>query len=90
MADPVYVLLPESVEWTAVPGTDAQRPGPVRWYLRQHMLDAATQTAVLVSGDDEQRASRAQQVAARARDLGGMAIDASTQQPIEPSAHAVG
>ncbi len=86
MAHPVYVLLPEGVEWTGIAGTTAQRPGQVRWYLRQRMPMASTQTAVLV---DEGRSSeelrqRVELVARAATALGGMAVDASTQLPIDP------
>lgn len=85
MALPLYVLLPDGVEWTEVAGTVAQAPKPVRWYLRQHMLDATTQVAVLVSGiDPEVQATCVQHVAARARELGGMAIDAGTQDVVRP------
>ena len=85
MAVPVYVLLSDGVEWTEVPGTTAQRPAPVRWYLRQHMVDAATQTAVLVAGEDAELEQRIAEVARHAQELGGMAIDAGTQQVIEPT-----
>jgi hypothetical protein len=87
MALPLYVLLPDGVEWTEVPGTVAQTPRPVRWYLRQHMVGAATQVGVLVSGDDEQAQARCiAEVAARAKQLGGMVVDAGTQEPVEPTA----
>ena len=85
MAVPVYVLLPDGVEWTEVPGTSAQRPAPVRWYLRQHMVDASTQTGVLVGGDELELEQRIARVAQVAQQLGGMAIDAGTQQVIVPS-----
>ena len=62
MALPLYVLLPDGVEWTDVPGTVAQAPKPVRWYLRQHMVEAATQTAVLVSGDEDDKGPRIAEV----------------------------
>jgi hypothetical protein len=83
MSLPLYVLLPDGVEWSPVPGTVAQSSGPVRWYLRQHMVDAATQTAVLVEGDEEEQRRRVGEVAARAQELGGMTIDAGTQATIE-------
>lgn len=85
MALPLYVLLPDGVEWTEVPGTVAQAPKPVRWYLRQHMLDAATQTGVLVSGDEDDKGPRIARVVAQAKQLGGMVIDAGTQDVVEPS-----
>ena len=86
MALPLYVLLPDGVEWTAVPGTVAQAPKPVRWYLRQHMVDAVTQVGVLVSTDTPDPRQCAALVAQRAQQLGGMAIDAGTQQVVEPGA----
>jgi len=86
MALPLYVLLPDGVEWTAVPGTVAQAPKPVRWYLRQHMVDAVTQVGVLVSTDTPDPRQVAALVAQRAQQLGGMAIDAGTQQVVEPGA----
>ena len=85
MALPLYVLLPDGVEWTDVPGTVAQAPKPVRWYLRQHMVEAATQTAVLVSGDEDDKGPRIAEVVARAAQLGGMVIDAGTQEVVEAS-----
>jgi len=84
MAHPLYVLLPDGVEWTEVPGTTAQRPAPVRWYLRQSMPMATTQTAVLVDGDEESVTTIAA-VAAHAEKLGGIVVDAVDQQVIEPS-----
>lgn len=89
MAFPVYVLLPKDVEWTAVPGSTAQAPAPVRWYLRQHMPEAVTQTAVLIAEDERVLEHRIAAVAHRAIELGGMAIDAQTQERIDPSALAV-
>jgi hypothetical protein len=86
MAHPAYVLLPDGVEWTAVPGTSAQAPRPVRWYLRQSMPMATTQTGVLVDDTDDQLARRLAAVARRAQELGGVAVDASTQQVIDPDA----
>jgi len=85
MAYPVYVLLPDGVEWSEVPGTTAQNPGSVRWYLRQSMLDATTQTAVLVEGSGSQLERSLKAVLARATELGGVAVDASTQALLEPS-----
>jgi hypothetical protein len=87
MSHPVYVLLPDGVEWTAVPGTTAQAPKPVRWYLRQSMLEAATQVAVLVDGEEPVRGQRITQVAHRAAELGGVAVDAETQQLIDLDGH---
>lgn len=90
MALPLYVLLPDGVEWTEVPGTTAQAPKPVRWYLRQHMVEAATQTGVLVDTDEPAPDERVAQVARRALELGGMVIDAGTQQVVEPSTPVTG
>jgi hypothetical protein len=84
MALPLYVLLPDGVEWTELAGTTAQAPKPVRWYLRQHMVEAATQTGVLVDTDEPDPAARVDQVARRAQELGGMVIDAGTQEVVEP------
>jgi hypothetical protein len=86
MAYPVYVLLPADVEWSEVPGTTAQAPAPIRWYLRRWMPAAATQVAVLVEGEGAQRDERIVQVASAATDLGGMAIDATTQLPVDAGA----
>ncbi len=86
MALPLYVLLPDGVEWTAVPGTTAQAPKPVRWYLRQHMVEAATQTGVLVDTNEPEPAERVAEVARRAQQLGGMVIDAGTQEVVDPAA----
>lgn len=83
MAYPVYVLLPEDVAWTPVPGTTAQSPTTVRWYLRRQMPDAATQMGVLVEGEGDELTGRLVAVAARAAELGGIAIDASTQEPVD-------
>lgn len=85
MSLPVYVLLADGVEWTEVAGTTAQAPKPVRWYLRQSMPTATTQVAVLV--DEVDHAERVMaEVARRAADLDGIAIDARTQQVIAPAA----
>ncbi len=89
MALPLYVLLPDGVEWTAMAGTVAQRPSPVRWYLRQHMVEAATQTAVLVSSDEPDPEARVAQVARRASELGGLVVDAATQQVVGPTTPVV-
>lgn len=82
MAHPVYVLLPDGVDWTAVPGTTAQAAKPVRWYLRQQLPHATTQTAVLVDGDDESPQTLAA-IATRAQELGGVAVDAMTQDVLD-------
>lgn len=87
MSHPVYVLLPDGVDWPPVPDTAAQASAPVRWYLRQLMPEAATQTAVLIPGERAERDRRIADVAQRAGDLGGMAVDGHTQQPIDPAAH---
>lgn len=87
MAIPVYVLLPEGVEWNAVPGTDAQTPKPVRWYLRQSMPHATTQVGVLVSGDGSELTERLERVLRQAEMLGGVAIDAGTQEPLDQHLH---
>ncbi len=84
MAFPLYVLLPDGVEWSEVPGTAAQAPRPIRWYLRQSMPEASTQIGVLVRGDVEEAAPRIAAVATQARELGGMALDAGTQDVIDP------
>lgn len=89
MAHPVYVLLPDGVEWTEVPGTTAQSAKPVRWYLRQSMPLATTQVGVLVDGDEGALESRMADVARHAQELGGIAVDASTQQVIDPQAPGV-
>lgn len=83
MAIPVYVLLPEGVDWNPVPGTDAQAPRPVRWYLRQSLPQASVQVGVLVSGEGGQLTERLEQVIRHAEMLGGIAIDAGTQEPLE-------
>ena len=85
MALPLYVLLPDGVEWTEVPGTTAQASKPVRWYLRQHMVEAATQTGVLVNTNEPDPTRCVSQVARRAQELGGMVIDAGTQEVVDPS-----
>lgn len=82
MTVPVYVLLPEGVEWMPVPGTSAQVPRPVRWYLRQVLPTAATQVGVLVSGEDLELRQILEQVREQAEQLGGVAIDAATQVPL--------
>jgi len=80
----VYVLLAEGVQWTAVPGTTAQRPAPVRWYLRQSMPTAATQTVVLIEVSDDDLDRCIAEVARCAESLGGVALDGPTQQVIDP------
>lgn len=87
MSHPVYVLLPADVEWSPVPGTTAQRPAPVRWYLRAEMPLASTQTAVLVT-DDADIGAGMSAVAQRAAELGGIAIDGATQERIDAGAPA--
>lgn len=88
MAYPVYVLLHDDVEWTAVPGTVAQKPAPVRWYLRQSMPTATCQVAVLVDDADDATMDRMiAEVARTAEALGGVAVDGHTQDRIDP-AHA--
>ena len=82
MAHPLYVLLPDGVDWTAVPGTTAQAARPIRWYLRQQMPEAATQTAVLVDGDEESPRIIAA-VVEHATGLGGVVVDAQTQEPVQ-------
>lgn len=84
MAHPVYVLLPDGVEWTEVPGTTAQSPRPIRWYLRQSLPIATTQVGLLVDGDDAALDARLADVARHAQELGGIAVDASTQHVIDP------
>ncbi|MCW2924373.1 MAG: hypothetical protein JWM98_1777 [Thermoleophilia bacterium] len=86
MAYPVYVLLPDGAEWTEVPGTRAQSPGSVRWYLRQSMPRAATQVAVMVAGEDAELARRIDEVVQQAEALGGVAVDGPTQERIEHGA----
>lgn len=88
MAFPVYVLLPAGCNWVPIAGTSAQAPAAVKWYLRQLMPDAVSQTAVLVAGDEHERQLRIAEVASRARQLGGVAIDGHTQLLIEPVEHA--
>jgi hypothetical protein len=88
MAIPVYVLLPtETTEWAAVPGTSAQAPKPVRWYLRQAMPEATTQVGLLVAGEGSELADRLDQVVIQAQQLGGLAIDAGSQEPLEAHVH---
>jgi hypothetical protein len=89
MSYPVYVLLPEGVEWTAVAGTTAQKAAPVRWYLRQSMPEATTQTAVLVEGADAELEHHVTLVARQAETLGGIAVDAMTQTVIDPRATVI-
>lgn len=84
MAHPVYVLLSEGREWSPLAGTTSQSPAAVRWYLRQSMPEAATQTVVLVEGDEIEVAQRIALVVARAEELGGVVIDGPTQQLLEP------
>jgi hypothetical protein len=81
MTLPLYVVLPAGAEWTAVPGTTAQSPRPVQWYLRQHMVEAVTQVGVFVA----EGASEAEAVAgivAQAHALGGAVVDAATHEPV--------
>jgi hypothetical protein len=87
MSLPLYVLLPDGAEWSEVPGTTAQTPKPVRWYLRQQMVDAATQPAVLVDEGDAARAIGA--VVERAHELGGVVVDAGTGNVVEQAADVV-
>lgn len=84
MAHPVYVLLPDGAEWPGVPATTMQGPAPVRWYLRQSMPSATTQVVVLVPGTDAEVAERLASVVRRAHQLGGVAIDGTTQELIDP------
>jgi hypothetical protein len=88
MALPLYVLLPDGVDWIEVPGTTAQVPRPIRWYLRQQMVDAATQTGVLVGEEDTSTAIDA--VIEQATALGGVVVDAGTQEPMTRAADVVG
>lgn len=88
MSHPLYVLLPEGADWSDLAGTTAQRPAPVRWYLRQQMPDAVTSVAVLVD-EGADRDLVISQVADRAQELGGVTVDAATQQIVEP-AHSLG
>lgn len=85
MAHPVYVLLPDGVEWTDVEGVRAQKPSPIRWYLRTAMPEATTQVGMLVNGDDDAVARRIREAAEMAEALGGVAVDAKTQERIAPS-----
>lgn len=85
MAYPLYVLLPDGASWNEVPGTDSQGAAPVRWYLRQTMPTAATQTAVLVPGEGVELEQLVTDVAVQADQLGGVAVDARTQLVIDPS-----
>jgi hypothetical protein len=87
MSHPVYVLLPRDVEWTPLPGSGAQAAAPVKWYLRSQMPEAATQTVVLVD-DGPDLADQLALVAARAAELGGLALDGATQEPITDSSLA--
>jgi hypothetical protein len=88
MSLPLYVLLPDGVEWSEVPGTTAQAAKPIRWYLRQQMPEATTQTAVLVGEDDAARSIGA--VVEQAHELGGVVVDAGTQAVVETAADVVG
>lgn len=88
MALPLYVLLPDGVEWTSVPGTTAQRPAPIRWYLRQSMPTASTQTAVLVDEAGDVAACVAQ-VVRTATELGGVTVDAGTQERVDLDAMGI-
>jgi hypothetical protein len=83
MTHPLYVLLPADVEWIPVPGASAQAPKPVRWYLRQHMPDAAQSIAVLVAGADAEQARVIEAVAHQAEQLGGVVVDAATQELLD-------
>lgn len=85
MAYPVYVLLPAGVEWTDVQGTTTQKASPVRWYLRQWMPEAATQTAVLATGDGSDLEEMLWSIDETARELGGVTIDCRTQMPLDPA-----
>ena len=76
----VYVLLSEGREWTPLAGTTSQAPAPARWYLRQSMPEAVTQTVVFVDGDAAEHERGLTQVIARAGELGGIVIDGPTQQ----------
>lgn len=89
MAYPLYILLPDGASWTEVPGTDSQGAAPVRWYLRQTMPTATTQTAVLVPGEGIELQQLVTSVAAQAEQLGGVAIDARTQLAIDPAENFV-
>ncbi len=88
MNHPLYVLLPADVDWTPVAGTTAQAPRHIRWYLRQHMPEATQQVAVLVAGDASAQAMRAADVQRRAESLGGVVVDAETQQLLDVDALA--
>lgn len=81
MAHPVYVLLPEDTQWVDMPETSAQTPKPIRWYLRQKLPTATTQIGILVS-DGPDLSLMLAQIARKAQMLGGMAIDATTQEVI--------
>ena len=87
MALPLDVLLPDGVDWSPVSGTMAQVPRPIRWYLRQHMPEASTQVAVLVGEDDA--SGRIDEVVEHARQLGGIVVDAGTQQVVERATDVV-
>jgi hypothetical protein len=87
MSLPLYVLLPDGAEWSEVAGTTAQTPRPVRWYMRQQMPEAATQTAVLVDETDAARAIGT--VVERAHELGGVVVDAGTGNVVEQAADVV-
>ena len=83
MAYPVYVLLPAGVEWTDVQDTTTQKASPVRWYLRQWMAEAATQTAVLASSQRGNLDDVLARIAEQAEELGGVTIDCRTQMPLD-------
>lgn len=87
MSLPLYVLLPDGVDWVEVPGTTAQAPKPIRWYLRQHMPEATVQTAVLVDEDDAARSIG--EVVEQAHGLGGIVVDAGTQAVVDTAADVV-
>lgn len=83
MTHPLYVLLPAQVEWSAVAGTSAQAPKPIRWYLRQHMAAATHSVAVLVPSEGAGQARCIDAVLEQADRLGGVVVDAATQQPFD-------
>lgn len=83
MTHPLYVLLPADVEWPAVAGTSAQAPKPIRWYLRQHMAEAAHSVVVLVPSDPLEQSRYVDAVLEQADRLGGVVVDASTQEPFD-------
>lgn len=85
MAYPVYVLLPANVDWIDVKGTSTQKAAPVRWYLRQWMPEAVTQTAVLASSAEGDLENILWAIDEQARALGGVTIDCRTQMPLDPA-----